>query len=307
VLAVALLFALSSGPTMAQGRVDATSEEVAIASMLAAGDLQGFASTNGVTVGDATDLPGYTENGGLREVRQTWSADDGRRVFDFRWQFPDEDAAASFLDAAEDVLSETSSGAEKRPLPSAERPLPDTRLYTFEDTLFGTGTVGFNYLMGQRNVVAKVYVSGNKEEVTASAAAAIADAAADASSPQWMARARAHHRARVAARDRPRARRRSRPHREPPRTLPRWSSVQAIRTPPISPTTAKSGSSAGVSGISSTPVSWISLTCSRIGASEGSVQRLLPHSRNSWPNRDGEANSEGFWGTRPTTNTLMPR
>ena len=52
-----------------------------------------------------------------------------------------------------------------RSLPRRQRPLPDTRLYTFKDTLFGTGTVGFNYLMRLENLVAKVYVAGDEEEL----------------------------------------------------------------------------------------------------------------------------------------------
>lgn len=176
----ALLLALSPGVALAGAPVDPTAEEVALAAMLQAGDLQASATSEGVTVGEAEDLPGYTENGGLREVRQTWSADGGvTQVFDFRWQFPDGEAAAAFLDAAEEELSEVSTGAERQSLPRRQRPLPDTRLYTFEDRLFGTGTVGFNYLMRQDNLVAKVYVSGDKDELSQAVASAIAQAAAD--------------------------------------------------------------------------------------------------------------------------------
>jgi len=176
---VALLLTLSPGLALAAPPADPTTEDVARAAMLQARDLQASATGSGITVVDSKDLPGYTENGGLREVRQTWSVGEGgTQVFDFRWQFPDADAAASFLDAAESELSEASSGAEKRSLPATERPLADTRLYTFEDNLFGTGTVGFNFLMSDGNLVAKVYVAGNKGDVTMRTALAIAKAAA---------------------------------------------------------------------------------------------------------------------------------
>jgi hypothetical protein len=175
-----LSLALSSAVALAQADVDPTAEEVAIAAMLQAGDVHRSATSQGLRIVTAEDLPGYTANGGLREVRQTWNAEGGPAeiVFDFRWQFPDADSAAAFLDAAEEVLSEVSTGAESQSLPRRQRPLPDTRLYTFADTIFGTGTVGFNYLMRHENLVAKVYVSGEEDQLSRDRATEIARAAA---------------------------------------------------------------------------------------------------------------------------------
>ena len=167
---------------MALAAADVTliAEEVALAAMLQAGDVHRSAASQGVSSGQADDLPGYTANGGLREVRQTWNTDGPAQiVFDFRWQFPDADLAAAFLDAAEEVLGEVSTGAESQSLPRRQRPLPDTRLYTFVDTIFGTGTVGFNYLMRHENLVAKVYVSGEEDQLSRDRATEIARAAAE--------------------------------------------------------------------------------------------------------------------------------
>jgi hypothetical protein len=177
---VAVLLGISMTSALAGGAVDVTAEDVAVAALLQAGDVHESATSEGYTVADGGDLAGYSENGGLREVRQTWSSEGPASiVFDFRWQFPDADAAATFLDAAEEVLSEVSTGAEQQSLPRRRRPLPDTRFYTFEDTIFGTGTVGFNFLMRLENLVAKVYVSGDGEQLAQPEALRIARAAAD--------------------------------------------------------------------------------------------------------------------------------
>lgn len=175
------LLVLSAGAVLAAAPVDPTAESVAIAAMLQPADVDASATTNGIAVGQPDDFAAYTENGGLREVSQTLFAEGlVEVVYDFRWQFPDAASAKAFLDAAEADLGEVSSGAERQRLPVARRPLPDTRLYRFEDKLFGTGLIGFNYLMRLDNLVAKVYVS--EGETTASSekfAAAIARAAAE--------------------------------------------------------------------------------------------------------------------------------
>jgi hypothetical protein len=179
-LLLVFFIAVPSGVALAAADVDLTAEDVAIAAMLQAGDVHRSATSQGLRVVGADDVPGFTANGGLREVRQTWNAEGPASiVFDFRWQFPDADSAAAFLDDAEEMLSEVSTGAKRQSLPRRQRPLPDTRLYTFEDTLFGTGTVGFNYLMRHENLVAKVYVSGQEDELSQGRATAIAKAAAE--------------------------------------------------------------------------------------------------------------------------------
>jgi hypothetical protein len=123
------------------------------------------------------DLPGWAENGGIRELSHTL-ADDAITVYDFRWQFPDAASATAFLDAAEVDLSEVSIGS----IPAAAPVIPvgDTRYYTFRYDLFGVGvTLGFNYLMRHENIVAKVYVAGGEGDVTEEDGARIAQIAGE--------------------------------------------------------------------------------------------------------------------------------
>ena len=170
------LLVLSAGAVLTAAPVDPTAESVALAAMLQPADVADSATTNGISVWQPDDLPAFTEHGGLREAGQTISADGPvEQVYDFRYQFPDAASAKAFLDAAEADLGEVSSGAERLSLALKRRPVPDTRLYRFEDTLFGTGLIAFNYLMRVDNLVAKVYVSeGEKTESSAKLASAIA-------------------------------------------------------------------------------------------------------------------------------------
>lgn len=131
--------------------------------MLRPTDVAPTATSNGVTTGTADDLPGFTENGGLREVRQTLSAEP-LTVFDFRWQFPDAASAAAFLDASEETLSESSSGAVEATAPVGLA--DDVRYYEYELDIVVLRSVNFNYLMRQGSLVAKVFVQGVAEETT---------------------------------------------------------------------------------------------------------------------------------------------
>jgi hypothetical protein len=176
-LVVPLALAFASTPVLG-AEPDPTDESVAVDAMLVAEDLPWDVEPGELTIetdASVIDLPGWTENGGLRQVRQTWSAEDPFGVvFDFRFQLPDEAAAEAFLDASEDVLGEVASGAEKLEPPVS--PVEDTRYYRYEDTVFGTGVVGHNFLMRDGNLVAKVYVSA--EDLEADVAAGVAEAAA---------------------------------------------------------------------------------------------------------------------------------
>jgi hypothetical protein len=174
-----ILLALSAMSVGAADPVDPTAESIAVAAMLLPTDVTASATTNGLDVFQPDDFPEFTENGGLRAVSQT-IYDEGpvELVYDFRWQFPDAASAKAFLDAAEPDLGEIAF-SERRSLPASKRPVQDTRLYRFEDTLLGTGTVGYNYLMRLDNLVAKVYVSqGEETKSSGKLAAAIAEAAA---------------------------------------------------------------------------------------------------------------------------------
>jgi hypothetical protein len=132
--------------------VDPTIEAVARASMLQPGDVAWLTTGTGVEPSSGDNLPGFTENGGLRGFAQTWHSDRGS-VYDFRWQFPDDDSALAFLDEAEAMLGEMNAGAVRKDPPLT--PLPDTRYYVYSG--FGWG---HNYLMRDENIVAKVYIGG---------------------------------------------------------------------------------------------------------------------------------------------------
>jgi hypothetical protein len=170
--------AVPSAPTpvtTVASAVDPTSEAAVFASMLQPPDVSPGAESSGIGPDDDVDLPGWTENGGIRALSQTLF-DDAMTVFDFRWQFPDAASASAFLDAAEADLSEVSDGSQAAAAPVT--PVADTRYYTFSSNLF-TPVVGFNYLMRHENIVAKVYVSGPEGDVTEQDAARIAQAAGD--------------------------------------------------------------------------------------------------------------------------------
>lgn len=177
---VALLLALSASAVTAAEPVDPTAESVAIASMLLPSDVDASATTDGIAVSRPVDFDAFTDHDGLRETSQTLAAEGPiQTVYDFRYQFPDAASAKAFLDAAETELGEVWSGTERQALPSSERPVPDTRLFRFEDTLFDTGIVALDYLMRLDTLVAKVYiVEGQQTASSDELAAAIARAAA---------------------------------------------------------------------------------------------------------------------------------
>jgi hypothetical protein len=160
-LVVPLALTLAVAPVVGAQR-DPTDESIAFDAMLVAGDLAWPASGTGVSLEtdpSVINLPGYVDNAGVRETAQNWSATDPvRTVFDFRFQFPDAASAEAFLDASEEILGEIQFGSVRQEPPAS--PLPDTRYYHYEDTVFGTGVIGHNYLMRHANLVAKVYVSG---------------------------------------------------------------------------------------------------------------------------------------------------
>ena len=151
---------------------------MAVDSLIQAEDLAWPAEPTGVSVetdASVIDLPGYIDNGGLRQVQQRWfDSDTFNTVFDFRFQFPDGASASAFLDASEEVLAEVATGAEALEPPVT--PLDDTRYYRYEDRILGTETVGHNFLMRHGNLVAKVYVSG--QDLPADVASDVAEAAA---------------------------------------------------------------------------------------------------------------------------------
>jgi hypothetical protein len=157
--------------------IDPLSEEALVASMLdPIQDVDPLAHTSGVDVGtEASDLPAFAEQGGLRRAAQTIDAHDSEvSVFDFRYQFPTAEAAAAFLEAEADALGETHAGAVES-LPPV-RLGDDTRYYTSHTEIFVIQD-SFNYLIRVENVVAKIWIGGDPQMIDATEALDIATAA----------------------------------------------------------------------------------------------------------------------------------
>jgi hypothetical protein len=177
VAAAGALLVLGIASVGMAGAIDPTDPSVPEAALLQQADIPLPVTSQGVNTFVPEDLPEFGANGGLLEVSQTWySLDPIVLVFDFRFQFPDAASAGAFLDVAEETLGEVATGATREQPPVT--PLPDTRYYVFEDKVTGSGAIGFNYLMGHENLVAKVYVSGAGDSISADQAASVAEAAA---------------------------------------------------------------------------------------------------------------------------------
>jgi hypothetical protein len=178
VVALVAAIVVTGAPGVAAQSPAPTDRATLVASLLQEGDVPSYARSGDVEDLTTDDIPAFAAEGGIREVSGGWyDADRLSSIFDFRFQFPDEAAAAAFLDDAEDLLGEIQNGSERQDPPVT--PLPDTRYFVYHDTLFGTGADGFAYLMHHGNIVAKVWVSGADGSVSADDAGAIALAAAD--------------------------------------------------------------------------------------------------------------------------------
>jgi hypothetical protein len=155
---------------------NATSEAALRASMLEPADVDPTAETDGVTITtDVSDLPTFSEVGGLRRAGQVFNTDDFMTVYDFRYQFPTVEAASTFLHDEEQALGETDSGAV----------LTDAPAQLGDDMRYYTGHIeiiivqdSYNWLIRVGNVVAKIWVGGEPTAVNEERAMAIAQAAA---------------------------------------------------------------------------------------------------------------------------------
>jgi hypothetical protein len=127
------------------------------------------------------DLADFEANGGLDAVDQVWTLPEVTAdtaiavVFDFRFLFPDEASAAAYLDAAEQILSESSSGLTLRS--DGVHVGDDTRHYAGTLSQGDVTIMSENILFRSGPVVAKVYITGF--DVPFDAAAAIATAAGE--------------------------------------------------------------------------------------------------------------------------------
>lgn len=102
----------------------------------------------------------FAANNGLRVIRIVWQGSgDGpiTTIYDYRYQFPNEDDAATFLDEARDFLAETSEGMELTTEFDVDELGELGFLYTGE--VEGLEGFQYNYLLRVGNIVAKVWVT----------------------------------------------------------------------------------------------------------------------------------------------------
>lgn len=135
--------------------------------LLVAEDLPpSLVSAAGITHEPAFDFDqaSFEANGGIDAAAQTWQApevapdDRAIVVFDFRFLFPDAEAAQAYLDAAEPVLSEVITGITFQP----DTPAVGEVVRRYAGSL-SQGDVSIdiqNVLFRLGPVVAKVYVAG---------------------------------------------------------------------------------------------------------------------------------------------------
>jgi hypothetical protein len=149
------------GPAIALAAAPA-SEQLA-GTLLTAEDLPAGMAPSGV--GDAstfsTDSANLEANGGTDVVEQTWEAaaqDPVYRVFDFRFQLPTPEAAQTYLDAAEPVLSEAASGLT--PVADDIEIGDGYRHYARQAVSNGQTLELHNILFRVGPIVAKVFVGG---------------------------------------------------------------------------------------------------------------------------------------------------
>ena len=183
-VAVVLLVGISA-VGLAQGKEEvplspAPSGDLASA-LLVASDLPSGMISQGVK--DATDFDidteAFTAHEGIAKVDQTWTAPEQGPVaitFDFRFLFPDPEAAQAYLDDAEEVLSERDPAASGLTLvPDAVTVGDVSRHYAGSLTSQGVTLDLQNFLVRDGPVVAKVFVGGF--DTTAADALPIAQAA----------------------------------------------------------------------------------------------------------------------------------
>ncbi|MDP1854420.1 MAG: hypothetical protein Q8L26_09525, partial [Candidatus Omnitrophota bacterium] len=163
VAASALLVLTSGGGAATRGSEPA--DDLVIA-LLAATDLPADLQPSGVTHDPTFDIDeaSFVAAGGVDRVQQVWQAAEVLRtsrivvVFDFRMLFPTVEAAQSYLDAAEPILSETVTGIQLQ----ADTPTigESSRHYAGSLTQ-GALTVDVqNMLFRVGPMVAKVFVTG---------------------------------------------------------------------------------------------------------------------------------------------------
>ena len=166
VAALAALLVLTLGGGTAVKGADSSGADIGSA-LLVAEDLPAvLASAMGVTHEPAFDFDqaSFDANGGLDKAAQTWQATEVVPdspvliVFDFRFLFPSAVAAQDYLDAAEQILSESVTGIT---LQAETAPVGEVLRQYAGSLAQGDVTIDVqNFLFRTGPVVAKVYIGG---------------------------------------------------------------------------------------------------------------------------------------------------
>jgi hypothetical protein len=155
-----------SGGAVAAGSDTADASDVSPALLLAEDVPSTLGSAMGITHEPQFDydIASFEANGGLDAAAQIWEAatmapdDPVLIVFDFRFLFPDAEAAQAYLDAAESVLSEVSTGIT---LQSDTPPVGEVLRHYAGALSQGELTIDVhNFLFRVGPVVGKVYIAG---------------------------------------------------------------------------------------------------------------------------------------------------
>jgi hypothetical protein len=150
----------SAEPSASDQALDPTSRDALIATLLEPRDVPEGLEAGELEEGDAVDDPAFAGNDGIRVIRLIWrgSTDDPvQAIYDYRYQFPDADAAGAFYAGAEDFLAETNVGMDLQQRYEADELGEEAVLYTGE--VEGIDGFNYNYLTRVGNVVAKTWLT----------------------------------------------------------------------------------------------------------------------------------------------------
>jgi len=134
-----------------------TSRGLLIETLLTAEELPVDLEAGRLEESDSVNDPAFAVNNGLRVVRTVWQGSGQGEVlalFDYRYQFPHEDDAATFLEEAKVFLSESDNG-----LAEAGDPEVGELGYLFTGEVDGLDNYNYNVIFRVGNIVAKIWVN----------------------------------------------------------------------------------------------------------------------------------------------------
>ena len=144
-------------PSPSEDSTDHTSRALLVATLLAADELPTDLEPGQLEESETVNDPAFAANNGIRVVRIVWEgAGEGEinTLFDYRYQFPDEDDAATFIEDAKPFLSEAASGMVEGSVPEIGE-----LAYLFTGEVEGFEHFNYNVLFRVGNVVSKIWVN----------------------------------------------------------------------------------------------------------------------------------------------------